>query len=60
VFITVREKLKLATSREVASSIPDYVIGFSIHLIFPATQWTESLTEIITRDLPKGKGFAGA
>jgi hypothetical protein len=44
-------------SREVAGSIPDEFIGFSIDLILPAALWSiQSLTEMSTRNLLWGKG----
>jgi hypothetical protein len=49
-----------ATSRKVADSIPDKVIGF-FNLLNPANRTmtlgsTQPLTEISTRNLPGGKG----
>jgi hypothetical protein len=51
-----------ATSRKVAGSILDEVIGFSIDLIHPSALRTRGLlkflTEMSTRDLPGGKGWS--
>jgi hypothetical protein len=49
-----------ATSREVADSIPDEVIGF-LNLPNPSSRTmalgsTQPLTEMSTRNLPRGKG----
>jgi hypothetical protein len=45
-----------ATSRKVAGSIPDEVIGFFFSIDLMALGSTQSLTELSTRKLPGGKG----
>jgi hypothetical protein len=63
IYTRMKELSFCATSRKVAGLIPDEVIGISLYLFLPAALWPwglpQLLTEMSTRNIPRGEGWTG-